>query len=50
MRGSKSLRVWTVAAVIVMIIGLGSASRATAGPTFEEAVRFLQQATFGPTP
>ena len=50
MRGSKSLRVWTGAAVIVMSIGLGSASRATAGPTFEEAVRFLQQATFGPTP
>jgi uncharacterized protein (DUF1800 family) len=50
MRGSQSLRLSTVAAVIVMIIGLGSASRATAGPTFEEAVRFLQQATFGPTP
>ena len=50
MRGSTSVRVSTLAVVIVMIIGLGSTSRAAAGPTFEETIRFLQQATFGPTP
>jgi uncharacterized protein (DUF1800 family) len=29
---------------------LAGAARAGAGPSFEEAVRFLEQATFGPTP
>ena len=28
----------------------GSVGSATAGPSFDEAVRFLEQATFGPTP
>jgi uncharacterized protein (DUF1800 family) len=32
-----------------LIIGLGSASNAIAGPSFEDTVRFLEQATFGAT-
>jgi hypothetical protein len=39
-----------LAAGLVLGSGLGSASPATAGLTFEETVRFLEQATFGPTP
>ena len=34
---------------LVVGSGLGSASSAAAGPSFEETVRFLEQATFGPT-
>lgn len=45
-RRSASLLV----AVVVVIGGLGLAGGASAGPSFEEAVRFLEQATFGPTP
>ena len=39
----------TVAASVWLTLGAGGVSRAQAAPTFEEAVRFLEQATFGPT-
>jgi uncharacterized protein DUF1800 len=38
------------AAALTLAIALGTAATAAAGPTFEETVRFLEQATFGPTP
>ena len=48
---SKSTRFagWLLMAGLVFITGLGSASPAIAGPSFDEAVRFLEQTTFGPT-
>src|SRR5262249_38817125 len=39
-----------LAAAVVLEIGLALPLVARAGPTFEETVRFLEQATFGPTP
>ena len=33
-----------------LVIGLGFVSSAIADPSVEETVRFLEQATFGPTP
>ena len=41
---------WTLATALVLGIGLGPASGAMAGPGFDDAIRFLEQATFGPTP
>jgi len=35
---------------VSLTVALTTASTASAGPTFEEAVRFIEQATFGPTP
>jgi hypothetical protein len=39
-----------LASLVVAALLAGSASRAAAGPSFEETLRFLHQATFGPTP
>jgi len=38
-----------VAAWLGIVLSLGLVSSAGAGPSFEDTVRFLEQATFGPT-
>ena len=45
----KRAHVFAIAAALLAVV-LTAASTASAGPTFEETVRFLEQATFGPTP
>lgn len=50
MRNSERFVASLLAIGLIFIGSLGLAGSATAGPSFDEAVRFLEQATFGPTP
>jgi len=46
----KRLSPLILAAWLIPLLGLGPPAHAWAGPTFDDTVRFLEQATFGPTP